>query len=319
MKFVTSVLLALGCLVQLPALASDWPQKAVRIVVPYPAGGAVDSVMRTVGERMAKSLGQPVVVENRPGASSNIGAAAVANAAPDGYTVLATSQWLTLNPLIEKTLQWKESDLAPVARLAKAPNYLAVGPDSPAKTLQEYVEQARKQPGLFYGSTGVGSTQELAMASLISSAGIRLEPVLYKGAPPIIVDLISGRLSIAAMAAANVGSHAKSGQLRLLANSSDTRSPNQPDVPTLMELGYSKVDIASWYGLQVPRGTPKGVIDKLEQSSREAMADPAVQERLAKMDVQGAYLPSGEFAAFLDAERTRWKPVVESMVPGPQR
>lgn len=319
MKFVVGAFLALSALMHGPAHAADWPQRAIHIVVPYPAGGAADNVMRVVGERMAKTLGQSIIVENRPGASSNIGAAAVASAPADGYMVLASGQWLTLNPMIEQSLQWKESDLAPVVRFAKAPNYLAVGAGSAARSLKEYVAQARKEPGMFYGSTGVGSTQELAMASLVSSAGIKIEPVLYKGAPPIIVDLISGRLTIAAMAAANVGSYAKAGTLRLLANSSDVRSPNQPDVPTLMELGYSKVDIASWYGLQVPRGTPKAVIDRLALAAREAVSDPAVREQLASMDVQPAYLNPGEFRSFLEEENVRWKPVVASTVKEKQR
>ncbi|GAB2908725.1 tripartite tricarboxylate transporter substrate binding protein [Paralcaligenes sp. KSB-10] len=312
MKISSAFVFSAACLVVGSANAADWPRQPIHIVVPYPAGGAVDIIMRTVGASISKTLAQPVVVENRPGASSNIGAAVVARAAPDGYTVLATSQWLTLNPLVEKNLSWREEDLAPVARLAKSPNYLVTAFDSPAKTLQSYVQMAHEKPGMFYGSTGVGSTQELVMSLLTSATGISLTPILYKGAPPILIDLISNRLSIAAVAATNVASHTQSKQLRLLASSSDIRSPKHPEVPTLMEMGYSKVDVSSWYGLQVPRKTPPAIIARLEQSVREAMSDPTVIHHLTQLDSRPAYLGAKDFASFLAQEHTRWAPVVQS-------
>lgn len=312
MKISAALLVSAACLAVGPAHAADWPRQPIHIIVPYSGGGAADIVMRTVGASISKTLGQPVVIENRPGASCNIGTSIVARAAPDGYTVLATGQWLTLNPLVEKNLSWREEDLVPVVRFAKSPNYVVTAYDFPAKDLRSYVQTARDKPGMFYGSTGVGSTQELVMTVLMSGAGIKLAPILYKGAPPLIIDLISKRLSIGAVAAANVSAYVKSKQLRLLANSGDVRSPKQPDVPTLMELGYSKVDISSWYGLQVPRNTPPAVMAKLAESVRKAMSDPAVLQRLAQLDVYPAYLDAKGFGSFLLEEHKRWAPYFQA-------
>jgi tripartite-type tricarboxylate transporter receptor subunit TctC len=313
----TCFALALAAAKMANAHADDWPQKTILVVVPYPAGGAVDVIMRAVGAHMTQTLGQSVLIQNRPGASSDLGAAAVARAAPDGYTLLASGQWLTLNPMIETNIPWRESDLAPVARFAKSPNYLAVSYDAPARTLKDYVQFARSKPGQFYGSTGVGSTQELVMDALISSTGIRLVPVLYKGAPPIVVDMIGGRLSIAAMAAANVTAPVKGHQLRLLASSADARSAQQPNVPTLTELGYSKVDMSSWYGVHAPAKTPPSVIKKIEHSVRDAMSDPKVLRQLALLDSQPAFFDAAAFTRFLDQERVRWAPVMKAETRSP--
>lgn len=312
MKLLKYALLASMVAVCASSQAQDWPQKPIRVVVPYPVGGAADVVMRMLSARMSEELGQSIVVENRPGASCNIGAAAVAKADPDGYTVLASGQWLTLNPLVDDNLQWSEDDLIPVARLAKAPNYVVVGAASPHSSLKDYVQVAQKNPETFYGSTGVGSTQELVMSVFQKNADIKLTPVLYKGAPPMIVDLISGRISIATMAAANVISQANAKQMRILANSSASRSPIHPDVPTLGELGYSDVNIFSWYGLQVPRGTPSQIVEKLEHSARIAMSDPQIVEKLKQMDAESAFLDKEGFTQFLDDERELWKPVIKT-------
>lgn len=312
MKFLNYAIMASLLTVCAPTQAEEWPRNPIRIVVPYSAGGAMDVIMRMLGARMSEELGQNVFVENRPGASSNIGAASVAKADPNGYTVLASGQWLTLNPLVDHNLQWSESELIPVARLAKAPNYIVVGAASPYSSLKDYVQTARKNPGTFYGSTGVGSTQELVMGVFQKSAGINLTPVLYKGAPSMIIDLVAGRVSIAAMAAANVISQANAKQMRILANSSESRSPIHPDVPTLRELGFSNINIFSWYGLQVPRGTPAQVVQKLEQSARIALSDPKVLEKLKQLDAEPAFLDGSEFAKFLDDERDLWAPVIKA-------
>lgn len=312
-KMIGNILAIFSLFASGHAQSQDWPRESIRIIVPYPAGGAVDILTRALAQQISGTLGQSVIVEAKPGASSNIGAAYVANAKPDGYTLLATSQWLTLNPLIEDNLHWKETSLVPVAKFAQAPNYLAVGFTSPYHTLDEYIAAAKKAPGQFYGSTGLGSTQELTMAVLKSSAGIKLTPVLYKGAPPIIIDLISGRLSIAAVAAGNVKPFVESKQLRLLVSSGETRSRLFPDVPTLAELKLSKLNVMSWYGIQAPTGTPASVITKIQNSIAKAMLSPTMLKTLSSLDGEPAYLDSPKFAEFLHSETLRWTPVMKSL------
>lgn len=291
------------------AQEANWPERPVRIIVPYPAGGAVDVMVRALSVQISTRLGQPIVVEARPGGNSNIGADVVASAPPDGYTLLASSPWFTINQLVDNGRRWKSSDFAPIAQFATSPNYMVVGADSPAKTVADYVALAKKSPGMLYGSTGIGSTQDMAVAMFASSAGIKLEPVPYKGAPPILPDLASGQLSMAVVAGGNATAQIKAGRLRALASTASARSPSTPDIPTLVESGFP-VTVVSWYGLHAPAGTPKAVVEKIASAVKAAIEAPETKERFAAANAEVSYLGTADFNQALEDERSSWAKVV---------
>jgi len=291
------------------AQEARWPDRPIRLVVPYPAGGAVDVMVRALSVRMSSDLGQPVVVEARPGGNSNIGADLVANAPPDGYTLLASSPWFTINQLVDNGRRWKAADFQPIAQFATSPNYMVVGADSPARTVADYVDMAKRSPGLLYGSTGIGSTQDMAVAMFATSAGIKLEPVPYKGAPPILPDLVSGQLSMAIVAGGNATAQIQAGRLRALASTAGKRSASTPDIPTLAEAGYP-VTVVSWYGFHAPAGTPKAVIDKLASAVKIAAESQETQARFTAANAEAAYLGTADFMKALEDERSAWAQVV---------
>ncbi len=283
-----------------------WPSRPIRVVVPYPAGGVVDVMARAVTQRLSVDLGQPIVVEAKPGANANIGADAVATAAPDGHTWLVSASFLLNNPLIETGLRWKPADFVPVARFVLSPSYLVVPADSPARTVREYVEAARRTPGLLYGEGGPGSPQSMAIEMLKTVAGIRLEPVMYKGAPPIVPDLITGTLSMSVLPSTVAIPQIRSGKLRALANTSDKRSATFPDVPTIAEAGFPEVTVLSWYGFHVPAGTPADVVRRIAEATGAACAQPEVRERFVAAGGEAAFLGGAEFEAFMKDEQVRW-------------
>ena len=291
----------------------NWPDRPIRIIVPYPAGGAVDVMVRALSIRMATELGQPIVVEAKPGGNSNIGAETVSNSAPDGYTLLASSPWFTLNQLVETGRRWKSTDFAPVAQFATSPNYMVVGASSPARTVADYVAMAKQSPGLQYGSPGIGSTQDLAVAMFASAAGIRLEPVHYKGAPPILPDLASGQLSMAIVAAGNATAQIKAGRLRALASTGSKRTASTADVPTLAESGYPDVVVMSWYGFHAPAGTSPAVIARIAAAMKVATGDPDTQARFAAANAEGAFVETAPFARALELEHANWSKAVAGL------
>lgn len=300
----------LGLIASLPLAAAaqpvGWPARPIRVIVPYAAGGVVDVMARAVTSRMAAELGQPIVVEAKPGASGNIGADTVASAAPDGYTWLVSAPFIVNNPLIETGLRWKPADFAPVARFALSPSYFVVPADSAARTVRDYTEQARRSPGLQYGDGGTGSTQSMAIEMYQAVAGVRLESVLYKGAPPIVPDLVAGRLSMSVLPSTVAIPQIRSGKLRALANTSSKRSAAFPDVPTIAEAGYPEVTVLSWYGFHVPAGTPADVVRRINDAVAAAVAAPEVRERLAAAGGEADHAGGAEFAAFMRDEQARW-------------
>jgi tripartite-type tricarboxylate transporter receptor subunit TctC len=261
---------------------------------------------------MSIDLGQPIVVEAKPGANANIGADTVANAPADGYTLLVSAPFLVANPMLETSLRWKPADFVPVARFALSPSYLVVPADSPARSVRDYVEMARRSPGLQYGDGGTGSTQSMATEMLKSVAGIRLEPVMYKGAPPIVPDLVTGTLSMAVLPSTVAIPHLKSGRLRALANTSDKRSAGFADVPTIAEAGFPQVTVMSWYGFHVPAGTPPEIVRRLAEATGAAAAQPEVRERLVSAGGEAGFLAGADLAAFLREEQERWPRFVEA-------
>lgn len=295
-----------------PARAADaYPSKPIRVVVPYAAGGVVDVQTRALTQRLAIELKQPIVVEAKPGASGNIAAELVANAPADGYTLLVSASFLINNPMLENKLRWAPKDFVPIGRFALSASYFVVPATSPAKTVKEFVELAKKaKPPLQYADGGTGTPQTMANEVFRVVAGIELEPVMYKGAPPVVPDLINGMVAMAILPSSVGIPHVRSGKLRALANINSRRSPQLPDVPTIAEAGFPEATALSWYGLHAPAGTPPDVIRKLEAAMKAAAATTEVKERLTAAGGDEAFLGTSEFIAFLQSDAQRWEKLV---------
>lgn len=288
-----------GARAQAPAA---WPSRAIQAVVPYGPGGAVDVMMRIVGEHMAQTLGQPIVVQNRPGGNANIGPGLVVQAPADGYTLLASSGALIVNPLLESNLGWSVKQFVPIARFVQSANVLVVPSSSKLTTLQAFVAHARATPELTTNLSGQGNTQAVSREFFAKAAGIRLLDVAYKGGTSYIPDLIAGRLAVSVAPLNVVAPMVRDGQLTALAVTSERRSPAMPNVPTFAESGFPEATAVSWYGLHAPAGTPKPVIERIAESVRQATADPKVQARVSGAGADVAWLDTPAFEAFLAQE-----------------
>jgi tripartite-type tricarboxylate transporter receptor subunit TctC len=307
------VTLALAALLLPAAAGADtWPDKPLRVVVPYAAGGAVDIVARIVGQALAEQLKQPVVVDNRPGASANIGMELVARAPADGYTLLMASNGLTTNMSLFPDLSFDgRRDFAPIARIGYAPLVIVVPASSPAKTLKDLLAQAKAKPGdLTYASAGNGSSGHLAGELLKTTAGIDVLHVPYKGGAPAITDLLGERISFMPINPLEVIAHVRSGKLRALAVASDKRLPLLPDVPTTAEAGLPGFEATVWWGLVAPAKTPRDVVAKLNAETNRALVDPATAKRLADAGVVVTGGTAEDFAAFIGRQTDLWSGVI---------
>ena len=291
------------------ALADEpFPSKPVKVIVPYPAGGVVDLQTRAMTQGLATELGQPVVVDSRPGANGNIAAEAVARAPGDGYTLLVSAPYLINNPLIETNLRWAPKDFVPLARFSMSPSFMCVPAASPARTVREYVEMARRaKPMLQFGDPGTGTTQTMSVEILKTTAGIDIEGIAYKGAPPLAIDLINNTFSMSVLPSSVAYPHVKSGKLRALATTSFARSAQVPDVPTIAEAGYPEATVISWYGLHAPASTPVAVLRKLDAAIRTAVQKTDTQSRLVSAGGEAAYLGTDEFTRFVASDSQMWE------------
>jgi tripartite-type tricarboxylate transporter receptor subunit TctC len=261
------------------ALAQPWPAKPIRWIVPFAPGGANDITARSVAERLMAAFGQPVVIENRSGAGGTIGMDYVAKSAPDGYTVLSSSDTLTLAPhLYTKVGFHPLRDFIPVTQLASQPVVIAAHPSLGVRSIAELVTLAKGQPGIAYGTAGAGSQQQIAAEWFAKSAGIVLTHVPYKGGGQAVMDFVGGQVPLVSIGAAPLMPYHKAGRVRLLAQTTQTRSPHLPDIPTLVELGYAGVVIEQWQGVFLPAGTPKEIVARLNAEIVKALADPKVRE-----------------------------------------
>jgi tripartite-type tricarboxylate transporter receptor subunit TctC len=289
------------------AHAQPYPVKPVRIVVNFPPGGVADLIGRALGAKLQEALGQPFVVENRPGANGSIGAGEVARAAPDGYTILMSSGGaITINGLLLKDLGYDPMKaLVPVAPAVVVSVYLEVRSEFPARTLMEFIAHARANPGrLNYGSPGSGSSPHLAGEMFNRAAGVRTVHIPYKGAGPAMTDLLGGQIDF--MFDVGVGlQHVRAGKLRLLAVGSPKRHPDFPDVPTVSEVVGKEFDADTVFGLYAPAGTPREVVARLNAEISRAMASPDLQERARAIAAQPLVLSVDEFAARVRAEHER--------------
>ncbi|TDF62145.1 tripartite tricarboxylate transporter substrate binding protein [Cupriavidus sp. L7L] len=304
LKLITPLALALGCGAAKAESPADYPTRPVRIVVGYQAGGPTDVVARLVAKQLQSTLGQPFVVDNRPGAGSNIASDQVASAKPDGYTLLFAAAPIASNGFVYKNLKWNvKTSFEPISQIMSAPAILAVSPTLPVQNLAELIALAKKQPGkLSFASTGNGGTQHLAGEMLKQQAGINLIHVPYKGASSVITDLVAGNVSMAFMTSISAMQYFKSGQVRPIAVASPKRLAVLPNVPTMAEAGLAGFDVDSWSGLFAPAGTPKPIIEKLQQAAIKAAGAQELRDNLLP---QGAVLVGNtatEFKAYIDKD-----------------
>ena len=304
-----SVLLAVAA----AAHAQPFPSKPIRIIAPYPPGGVVDVIARSVGERMTQTTGQPNIVENRVGAAGSIGTEAVARAAPDGYTLVVASPSHTVNISLYSKLTWHPlTSFAPIAMVGVIPNVILVHPSVPAKTLAEFVAYAKARPDqLNYASAGAGSSVHLAAELLEQMAQIKLVHIAYKGQPEAVTALITGEVAMMPLTMALAKARIQAGQARPLAVTTPRRSSALPDLPTVAESGYPGYEVSTWFGYLAPAGTPPDVVARLNAEINSALKHPEVQKRLVAL---GAELDPGtpqDFAKFLAADMTRWARVIK--------
>ena len=296
------------------ANAADWPDKPITLVVPFPPGGPTDMVARVLAQNVGEQLGQPLVVDNRPGANANIGNAFVARAAPDGYTVLYNTSSITLNPALYKKMSYDvNKDLAPVVLTAVVPLAVVVNPKLPAKTVADLVDYAKKNPGkLSYGSAGNGNVTHLAAFQVAQHFGIQASHVPYKGSAPADVDLVAGQTQFMTETINSVAPFIKDGKLRLLAVSTTRRLANFPDAPTLAESGMPGFEAGAWQGVMVPAHTPQPIIDRLNQAFMKALKDPQVLEKLRAQSTEPLGSTPAEYGQYIQKELARWASVVKS-------
>ncbi len=290
-----------------PAAAQDnYPSKPIALVVPFPPGGVADIVARPAADAMSRFLDVPVVIENKAGAGGGIGMGYVAKARPDGYTLLLALSSISIIPEADKITgrppMFQLDQFLPIARLTADPTVLAVRADSPWKTLQEFVDDARKRPAaITYGSSGNYGTMHVPMEMFAGSAGVKLLHVPYTGAGPAVVGLLGGNVDAVASGPSTVIQHVKAGKLRVLASWGDKRLASFPDVPTLSESGYNAV-FFQWSGIFVPAGTPEPVVSKLRQAARAAATDPKFVAAMATVETPVQYLDAPELKRFWDAD-----------------
>ena len=297
------------------AQAQTYPDRPIRLIAPFPAGGLADVLARAVGDQMTKSLGQPVVVENRTGAGGNTGALAVATAAPDGYTLLMSSAGiLTANPFLYAKMPFDvETAFIPISNVAEMSMLLVVNPNVAAKTLKDFVALARARPGkLNFGSPGIGTTGHLGLAMFMHAAKVQITHVPYRGAAPAVQDLIAGQIDGVVDNPPTVISHIEGGRLRPLAVAAKSRMKLLPDVPTAAEGGVANYEASSWFGIAAPAGTPAPIVERLHKEIAAAVRSPAMQERFAKSGAQLVGNSPQEFAAQIRAERVRWGEIIKA-------
>lgn len=311
----TALAVALAAATPAMAQGSAYPNKPLRFIVPWAPGGSTDVLARLIGQKLSESWSQPVLVENRPGASGNVGSEAVAKAAPDGYTILIGSMSThAMNGALFSKMPFRPvDDFAPVALLAYVTNVLAVHPSVKAGSVRELIAYARANPGrLNYASAGSGSTNHLSAALFENMAAITLTHIPYKGGAPAVTDLVGGQVDMFFTGATNVLQHVASGKLKLLAVTESRRARVLPEVPTVAETlpGY---EMAVWYGMFAPTGTPPDLVAKLNAEVNRIMQAPDVVARLAPLGAESVHITPAEFARILKADEQKWNRIIRDV------
>ena len=295
------------------AAASDFPVKPVKIVVPYAPGGTTDVLARFIGQRLSENLGQPVLVDNRPGAAEAVGAGVVAKAAADGYTLLlATLTTQAINPTLFPKLSFDASkELTAVGRVADVPAMVAIHPGVPAKSITEFLSYLKANPGRNYASPGTGTPNHLATELFKKSAGVQALHIPYKGGAPAVQDLMAGQVDFMLILAPEAMPLIASGKLRALAVTSPQRSPMFPDLPTVNEAGIKDFELVVWYTLLAPAGTPSDVIAKLNKSLNHVLNEKQTKDKLAELSIKPAGGTPEDAMTYAAKEAAKWKKVIE--------
>ncbi len=301
--------------------AQSWPAKPIRIISPYPPAGANDLLARIIAPKLSEQLGQPVVVENRAGATGNIGAELVAKAPADGYTLLMGQAGnLTINiSLMAKIPFDPVRDFSPVTMVASTPNVLVVHPSLPVRTVKDLIALAKAKPGqINYATSGIGSPGHLAAELLNKSAGIRLVHIPYKGAAPALLDVVAGNAHLYFTSAVSAQPFIPSGRLRMVAVASAKRSPSLPEVPTVAEAGFPEFDVSSWWGVVAPASTPREVVMRLQTEIHRVIALPEIRAKLAEQGLDIATNTPEQFAAYIKSETAKWAKLIREVGVKPE-
>lgn len=321
LRAVLAALLAVMPVTIGSAHAQSYPNKPIRILVGFAAGGIVDEVARYFAEFITRDTGQQVVVENAPGAAGTIALATVARSEPDGYTIgVGISGNLVISAFVQKNVPVDVvKDLTPIASLAEAPLFIAVGPNVPATTARDLVALAKSRPGaLSYGSAGMGSLPHLSSALFAHLAGVNMVHVPYRGASPAVVDLLGGRIDMISSAIGDLRAGIDSGKLKVLLAASKHRLPYLPDVPTAAEAGLPDYVVTTWLGVVTPNSVPKPVQDRLHDLATRMLDDPATQKRFAARNIDPLKMTQSQFAEFMRAEYARWGRLARDVGVEPQ-
>jgi tripartite-type tricarboxylate transporter receptor subunit TctC len=313
LRIAAIAMIALGG--SLTAHAQDsWPNRPIRVIVPYPAGGIVDMVARAVTEQVGRDLKATVVVEARPGGNSNIGTAAVARSDPDGYTWLVTGPAALVNPGLYKDAGWDAmKDLKCVGLAVWTQSVAVVSPSLPVKTIGEFVELARSKPGqLNFGNPGTGSSIDLSAQKLFQAADIKLTNVGYKGQPQALIDLMTNLMHFEIVSMALALQHIKQGAIKPLAVLTHSRVADLPDVPTIAEAGYPEAAYVPWYGIYVTSGTPDALVEKINTAINKALENPDVQRQLSITDIPGKPMSTADLAKLMKADFEKLTTVVKT-------
>jgi len=312
LKAVAAGAMAIASIAATTPAAAAYPEQPIRLVVGFSAGGTTDVVARIVGKEVGEALGQPVVVENRPGAGSNIGAEMVARAKPDGYTLYMVAVTSAINQTLYKNIRFNlVDDFTPVALAVRVPNVLVVNPDLPVKSVKELVDYAKKNPGkLNFASSGSGTSIHMAGELFKQLADIDVVHIPYKGSSPAVTDLIGGQVDFMFDNMPSSWPQVEGGKLRALAVTTAERSKAAPDLPTMQEEGFPTFDVSSWFGVIAPKGTPDDVVEKLNKAIRAALAKPTVQSQMDDLGAIVADTTPEQFGDFIKSEVENWGKVV---------
>ena len=292
------------------SMAPAWPARPIRLVVPFPPGGLIDNMARLVGSRLSQELGQPVVIDNKPGAGGNVGAAEAARATADGYTLLMASPALTISPAIYKNLPYQPSQLAPVALLGRVPNVLLVNPASGIGKVQDLVSRAKAKPGqLNYASNGNGTSLHLSAELFKRRSETFITHVPYRGAAAAITALLSGEVDMMFDNLPSAIGQIQAGKLRALAVTTAQRSTALPDVPTLAEAGMEGFNVSAWFGVAAPAGLPAPVATRLADALQKVVQQPEVAAAMQRQGADPAFMDAASAAAALNADAAQWKQV----------
>ncbi|QHJ01013.1 tripartite tricarboxylate transporter substrate binding protein [Xylophilus rhododendri] len=298
-----------------PAFAQDaYPSRPITVIVPFPAGGTTDIVARLAGQALSQELGQPVVIDNRPGAGGNIGSQMVARAPADGYTlVMGTVGTHAINPALYKKMPYDHlKDFAPISRVANVPNLLVANPSQPYKTVKELIAYGKANPDtISFASSGNGTSIHLAGELFKTLTGVKMQHVPYKGSAPALADLMAGQTNIMFDNLPSSISFVRSGKLRPIAVTTLKRSPELPDVPTIAESGVPGFDASSWFGLLAPAATPPAVIKRIDDALIKVLANPELRKKIIEQGGEPVGEKPEQFAAFIRTETTKWAKVVK--------